>query len=371
MFYIDNPFYGAFGLDFGDSSIKLVQIFKKFTLRGKPRYEIKYLRKVALLPGCITQGEILQPEAVKQKILHLLGQAGGEFKKINSPWVVFNLPVTKSFLKLIEIKTPSTQLTSEDVKLEIVKHIPFDIKETYFDWQIINYGEESSKISKVLVGAAPKIIVNSYFNILEELGLSPIAAELEDLSIARSMITSAKTYMGEARAILDLGSSRSTIIIYDQGSIQFSQIINFSGDLIDTALMQSLKIDRETAEKLKKTNGLTYDPQFPIYLKTINEITELLLKDISRAIQYYKNNFPSPNPVTHITMSGGLASLKNLDKIITKKLAVGSYPGNAWKNIYNEKFIGRDRTELLSFASAVGLGLRAIEEPSTCINHKI
>jgi hypothetical protein len=64
-------------------------------------------------------------------------------------------------------------------------------------------------------------------------------------------------------------------------------------------------------------------------------------------------------------MSGGLSALKNLDKIITKKLAVGAYPGNAWKNIYNEKFIGRDRYELLSYASAVGLGLRAAEEPTS------
>lgn len=365
MFSIDNPFYGAFGLDFGDSSIKLVQIFKKFNLRGRPSFEIKHLRKVDLLPGCIAQGEILQPEAVKQKILHLLGYEGEEFKKINSTWIVFNLPVTKSFLKLIEIKAPPSQITNEDVKLETVKHIPFDIKETYLDWQIVNLNEEDAKTSNVLVGAVPRIIVDSYFSILEDIGLSPVAVELEDLSIARSMITSNKTYTGEARAILDLGASRSTIIIYDKGSIQFSQVINFSGELLNTALVQYLKIDRETADKLKKTNGLTYDPQYPLYLKTMSDITEILLKDIAKAVRYYEDHFPAPNPITHITMSGGLSALKNLDKIITKKLAVGAYPGNAWKNIYNEKFIGRDRYELLSYASAVGLGLRAAEEPTS------
>lgn len=368
MMLINNPFYGAFGLDFGDSSIKLAQIVKKFNLRGRPTYELKHLRKVELLPGCIAQGEILQEEAVKQKILHLLGYEGDEFKKINCPWVVFNLPVTKTFLKLIEIKTPPLQLTEEDVKLEAVKHIPFDIKETYLDWQIINKNEEEAQSAKVLLGAAPKNIVDSYLNILDSLGLSTVATELEDLSIARAMITGNKTYMGEARAILDLGASRSTIIIYDKGSIQFSQMINFSGDLIDTALMQILKIDRDTAEKLKIKNGLTYDPAYPLYLKAINELTEQLLSDIARAMTYYKNHFPEPNPVTHITMSGGVSGLKNLEKIITKKLAVGAYPGNAWKNIYNEKLMSRDRYELLSYASAIGLGLRACEEPKTFKN---
>ncbi len=362
MFLTSNPFYGAFGLDFGDSSIKLVQIIKKFNLRGRPTFELKHLRKVDLLPGCIAQGEILQPEAVKQKILHLLGYEGNEFKKISCPWLAFNLPVTKTFLKLIEIKTPPLQITDEDVKLETVKHVPFDIKETYIDWQIINKEEEEAKNSWVLVGLAPKNMVDSYFNILDSIGLNPIAVELEDLSIARAMITGSKTYMGEARAILDLGASRSAIIIYDKGSIQFSQVINFSGELINTALMQALKIERFAADALKNKNGLTYDPQYPLYLKAVSEITEKLLSDIVKALNYYNTHFPSPNPVTHITMSGGVAALKNLDKIITKKLAVGAYPGNAWKNIYNEKLIGRDRHELLSFASAVGLGLRAAED---------
>jgi type IV pilus assembly protein PilM len=360
---ITNPFYGAFGLDFGDSSIKLVQIIKKFTLRGRSTFELKHLRKVDLLPGCIAQGEILQSEAVKQKVLHLLGYEGNEFKKISSSWVVFNLPVTKTFLKLIEIKTLPTQLTEEDVKLEAVKHMPFDIKETYLDWQIVNKDCEGAASSWVLIGVAPKLIVDAYFNLLDSIGLSPIAVELEDLSIARAMVTGTKTYMGEARAILDLGASRSTIIIYDKGSIQFSQVINFSGELLNTALMQALKIDRGTAEALKNKNGLTYDPTYPVYLKTVSEITDRLLFDITKAITYYNNHFSEPNPVTHITMSGGTSAFKNLDKIITKKLAVGAYPGNAWKNIYNEKLIGRDRLELLSFASAVGLGLRAAEEP--------
>lgn len=360
---INNPFYGAVGLDFGDSSIKLVQILKKFNLRGRPTYELKHLRKVDLLPGCIALGEILQPEAIKQKILHLLGYEGNAFKKINTPWVVFDLPVTKTFLKLIEIKTPPLQLTEEDVKLEAVNHVPFDIKETYLDWQIINLEDEESTSAKVLIGAVPKTIADAYFGVLDSIGLSPIATEVEDLSIARAMITGNKTYMGEARAILDLGASRSTIIIYDKGSIQFSQGINFSGDLIDTALMHSLKVDRTTAENLKIKNGLTYDPAYPLYLKTISELIEKLLSDIFCVISYYQNHFSEPNPVTHITMSGGVSSLKNLDKIITKKLAVGAYPGNAWKNIYNEKLIGRDRYELLSYASAIGLGLRACEEP--------
>ena len=127
--------------------------------------------------------------------------------------------------------------------------------------------------------------------------------------------------------------------------------------------MQALKIDRPTAEALKNKNGLTYDPTFPVYLKTVSEITDHLLDDIAKVLAYYNNHFPEPNPITHITMSGGVAALKNLDKIITKKLAIGAYPGNAWKNIYNEKLIGKDRMELLSFASAVGLGLRAAEEP--------
>lgn len=362
MSFLKNPFSGAFGLHLCDSVIKLVRLEQKWHPKNGTYFAVKDLRKTPLPVGCIANGEIQQKELLSQKIKLLLSKDGYK-KAIHSPWVVANLPVSKTFLKLIRINSQAEMITTEAVQFEAAKHLPFESKEVAIDWQIIadDKKNDSNNITKVLIGAAPKNIVDSYLSALEEAGLCPLALEIEDLSIARTMITSAKTYQNEARAILDLGSSRSSLIIYDKGSIQFSSLINTCGDLIDTALALRLKINRETVIKLKNKNGLTYDLEYPLYLKVVSDAIENLIEEIKNILLFYKNHFLNPNPITHITMSGGLSAMKNLDKILTKKLHIDSAPGNAWKNLLNKKFGEDDRFKGLPLATAIGLALRAVE----------
>lgn len=359
MSILQNPFSGAFGLHLCDSVIKLIRLQKKWRPKIGFYFEVDKIRKAPLPAGCIANGEIQQKELVSQKIKLLLSKDGGK-KNIRSPWVVANLPVSKTFLKLIRIKSQPKLITTKAIQFEAAKHLPFETKEVALSWQIIqDDGNNNGNITKVLMGAAPKKIVDSYLSVLEDAGLCPVALEIEDLSIARAMITAKKNYLNEARAILDLGSSRSSIIIYDKGSIQFSSLINVCGDLIDTALIQRLKIDRETAIKLKNKNGLTYDLEHPLYLKVVSEAIDKMIDEIKKVLLFYKNHFNNPNPITHITMSGGLSVMKNLDKVLSKKLRIESYPGNAWKNLFNKKFGESDRFKGLPLAAGIGLALRA------------
>ncbi len=358
---INNPFQNAFGLDIGDSSIKLVRLEKKWWPGRGLFFEIDDIRQISLPPGCITQGEITQIELVREKINFLLGRHK-DAPAIKSPWVVADLPVAKTFLKLIRINVAQSEISDETVKFEAAKHLPMDIKDVYIDWQQIVDKSATSGSTAILIGAVPKKIVNTYTELLQSLGLSPLALEIEDISIARAMITATKTYDGEARAILDLGGSRSSLIIYDKGSIQFSSLINFSGDLIDTAIMQKLNITKEEAYELKNAHGLNYIDQYPEYLKLMTEMSEKLVEDIYQIMLFYRDHFYKSNPITHITMSGGLSSMLNLDKFLTDKIKIESAPGNAWKNLFNEN-ISQDRKSGLALSSAIGLAIRAAAWP--------
>lgn len=362
--FLRNPFKNAFGLDIGDLSLKLAQIKKKTGYFGRPdSYTIKTLRTINLPPGIIVNGEIQQPELARKKLLFLLGKEGGKFEPINSPWVVANLPEPKSFLKLIEIKTETEEPNAEDVLYQAEKHLPFDLEEAYLDWQIINR-DEKTQVVRILLGAVPKIISDSYTYLLESAGLSPITLEVEALTLSRALITAGKEYHNEARAILDLGATRSCLIIYDHNSLQFSMNINFSGELINTALAQELKIGYPEAEDLKIKYGLTQLKNSPRYLTTVTKLATKLADDVKRAIAFYNERFPNPNPITHITMAGGVANLTNLDGFLSRKLKISTHPGNAWKNLLpNESVTSEKRARGLVVASVLGLALRAAQKP--------
>lgn len=356
---LQNPFSGAFGLDIGDLSIKLVQLAPS-AFYERQYFKIKELRSTYLPPGLIVSGEIQQPELVRKKLLYLLGKDSGNFKPIRSSWVVANLPEPKTFLKLIDVESSDNVLTSVDVVYQAKKHLPFELEDTYLDWQIISPTAGATK-KQVLIGAVPKITADAYTYLLESVGLNPIALETEAVAVARSMITANKDYTGQARAILELGGTRSSLIIYDNNSIQFSTTLNFSGEIVTAAIAQALKIEHSQAEDLKIKNGLKYDTHNPKYLTAVSGIAENLINELRIALLFYKEHFNNTNAVSRITMCGGMANWENIDNFISRQLKITAHPGHPWKNLRNKELYDYDQNKSLPLACAIGLALKAMQ----------
>jgi len=354
-----HPFNKAFGLDIGDLSIKLITLQSKWRYKYGHYFEIEELRSISLPPGYILNGEILQPEMVRKKILKLLDKTPNK-KIIKTPWVVANLPESESFLKIIELDIPIDELTDEDVKFQAKKHLPLDLESLYIDWQVIKSKKADNKKTKIILAATKKTNADMYTYLLESVGLTPLALEPEGMAIARAMITAEKDYSGEARMILDLGATRSNLIIYDQDSIQFTQNLNFSGEILTTAIAQELKIEHSKAEKIKIENGLLHNPRYPKYIKVVSETTDKLINEMTKALDFYQGHFESTNQITHITMCGGSSNLKNLDKILTNKLRIESAPGKIWKNLMHPNPNYYSQINCMPYAAATGLALRAV-----------
>ena len=357
---ISNPFLGAFGLEVGDLSIKLIQL-EPASFCKQNCFKIKDLRTVKLPAGLIVNGEIQQPELVRRKLLYLLGKdkSNSKFKPMKTPWVIVGLPEVKTFLKLIKIEISTDELTEGDVLYQAKKHLPFELDEAYLSWQVVPSNNE--KYTNVLIGTVPKITADSYTYLLESVQLTPVALEIEAISLSRALITSGKDYSGEARAILDLGATRSSLIIYDKDTIQFSTSLNYSGEIVTTAIEQGLKISHSEAEEMKIKQGAKYNKNSK-YLKIITRINNQLINELESALTFYKEHFQQRNPVNHITMCGGVSNWTGLDNIISRKLKISSHPGNVWKNLLNSK-IKTTKEEGLSMAVAIGLALKAARKP--------
>ncbi len=353
----NNPFDDAFGLDIGDLSLKLIQLRIDKKQKGKIIYKIKDSRQIALPPGYIINGEIQQPEMVRKKLLQLLDKVGYD-KKITSPWVVADLPEPKTFLTSIEFDMLGSQITKEDVEFQCQKHLPFDLNNAYLDWQIIPRSSDE-KTTRVLVGAVEKIAADSYTYLLQSADLQPIALEVEALAIARVLINE-NTGCG---AILDLGATRSAIIIYDNGGVRFSTSLNFSGELINTALVQNLKISYEKIEEMKIKNGLNYIKEFPNYLKIVDDLTQELTNEIKKAFDYYEDHYPSAEKIEKMILCGGMAEMENLRDTLTRRLEVPCEFANSFQNIATKYLTGDSKKTSLTMISAIGLAMRATVNP--------
>jgi len=357
-----NPFPDAFGLDIGDLSVKLVQLRNHSFLHHKPYYKLVTCRSVDLPPGLIVNGELQKPEEVRKRIKRLL-QGTKKQKTVKSPWVVVSLPETQSFIKHIEIKKPAEELIEEDIMLVAKKHIPFDEDNYYLQWQFLPDKLEEKNSTNLLIGAVPKTISDSYTYLMESMGLGVLALEIEALALARSMVTAQKKYENEARAILHISATRSNLIIHDHDFIQFSTSLPYSGEILTTALSQKLRIPYEEAEKIKMEHGTSYKKGNDKAWKIIVDFNKQLTDSIKDALDFYYSHFPNTNKVTRIVMCGGGSNLKNLDKIISTSLKVIARPGKPWKNLSNNKEDTMPEDKSLSYAGAIGLALRAADNP--------
>lgn len=359
------PFPHAFGLDIGDFSIKLVQLRNVSFRYRRPAFYIETARSVAVPAGLITNGEVQDIEAVRGIIAKLL-EGPNKKKPAKSPWVVASLPETKSFLSTITIPKSYTEILDEDVIVAAKRSIPFDEEVDYIDWQIIPSADASVQpgYTQVLVGICPKSVSDTYTFLLESLGLGVMALEIEGLSIARSMITANKVYEGEARAILDLGAARSSVIIYDQNALQLSISLPFSGELINTLLTKTHGVVYDEAEKIKREIGLRFDQKESAYWATIVQAGEQLVKQVQDAIHYYRTHRQGTNPITHITMCGGAARMAGLEEYLSTSLNIEAKQGNVLKNLtVSEKKQPLSQEDALSYATAIGLGIRAADNP--------
>ncbi len=327
------------GLDISDLSLKLVQLNKT-----RDKVKIQALCKMSLPKGVITNGEIKnKPELVKaiKKIV-----SAPAYGKVSSEEVIACLPESKTFIKLIEVQKSPNAL-ADIIGNEIEKHVPMAISEIYYDWQII---EELIDKYLVLIGAAPKEIVNSYTEALDEAKLSPSALEIESAAICRCLLKeeaaglkpfafAAKTKVGANLnyGILDIDANHTCMIFYSGNSVLFTVSLPITGEEITAKIAYALSLTPDQADKAKIICGLDETKANGVIRDILSDTIKNLVMKIKEAIAYYENYFDHRGPLNKILLCGGGANITGLEKIIGQEFSIEVGLADALININEAK----------------------------------
>lgn len=336
----------VFGLDIGERAIKLAQLKK----RGKKIILAAY-NELALPPEIIVNGEIKQEDKFADLVKQLVKTAKGN--KIISKELVAVLPETKTLLKVIELSVNGEEEIAETIKKEIVNHFPVSPEEIYFDWQIL---KQTAEKIKLVVGAVPKAIADSYFSAIEKSGFIPIIFEIEAAAIARSLMADADS---QAKIIIDFGAIRSGLSVYDQKTVQFTASLPISGKKITETISKTLNLDVKSAEKAKIVCGLETKKCEGALLKILLKPIDELAAQIKKAVLFYKDNFPEGNQIAEVILCGGGANFSQIDLVLSEKLKLPVRIGGPLLKIAPAKKLAIPNNKILSYTTALGLALRA------------
>jgi len=359
------------GLDISDLSLKFVQLNDS---RGN--ISIKNFGKIDLPNGLIDGGLINDEKAVLSAITELLSKnklTGGKIE------VVAPLPETKTFIKLIELEQSPNNLP-DMVQAEMERHLPLSLKELYFDWQVIKNLPDKKLI---LVGAAPKNIVDQYISLLKSANFFISALEIESTAICRGLLAAESPYYtgqhDQNYCIIDFGAKRSSLIIYSKNTIVLSVSVPISGEAITAEIAKTLEFDKAQAEKAKIICGLDKDRAKGIISDILAKKIDELIGRIKEALGFFSENYPDRGPINEIILCGGGAGIRKLDEIIYNATKIKTVLGNAFTNIKHaeqqssmlethslkdkklgDKSLIVNQDSSLTYVTAIGLALRSI-----------
>ncbi len=343
----------AWGLDIGDRSLKLVGI----TGGKSSSYNIVNANSIEVPSGFFDNGKIINQDGITDLINKLINTASGP--KLRSPFVHCSLPETQTYIKLITIPDMTDKEIPEAVQWASEHHLPIAPEDIYLDWQIV---ERTPKEIHVLIGAAPIEISSTYTELLKAAGLTPLSLEIEATPIMRAVIDEKQIKDdNESIAVVDIGATRTSLAVYAQGSIQFTNSLPFSGDLLTTKIADELSLSHDQAEKAKIVCGLDQKKCDGALLKLLSKNIQDLSTKIIAAFDFYQREFEQSPEITRVLLCGGGAQFQGIDTMLSDKLKKPVAIANPFLHCLpvNKKLL--PPTKALSYTTAIGLGLKIHE----------
>jgi type IV pilus assembly protein PilM len=341
----------AFGLDVSGNSLKVMEFGKQ-----TKQLKLKGYHEAIFPKGMMANDAISDAKTFQFLIKQALEKP--HFGRIDTNYVVASLPESKSFVRVIQIPQMSDSEADNAVPYEAESFIPMPIDQVYLDWEKV--GDQSGEKMNILMIASPKEYVDKYLEMLDKAGLSPAAFEVESQSCLRACLPQSSQ---ETSLLVDLGSLRSSLIMVEDGGLQFTSTIPIAGNTFTESIARALGVASAKAEEIKMKVGIANTNEYPNIKTELLPVLNNLSAEIKNILKFHAEH--SQKQVSRVLISGGSSQLKNLCDFLASQLAEAGVQkvelANPWQNLNIDNALQLPGTEALGYSTAIGLAARGAE----------
>jgi type IV pilus assembly protein PilM len=164
------------GVDIGASSIKVVQL-------KESRRALTIVRHghVDLPRDTIIDGHVMNPSAVSEALEQVFAQA-----KISQKEVAIGVYGQSVIVRKIAMPLMTKEELQESIGWEAEQHIPFDIKQMSFDYEVLARFPEEQRMDVLLV-AAKRDEVNDVATVVRDARLKPLVVDINAFAIQNAL----------------------------------------------------------------------------------------------------------------------------------------------------------------------------------------
>ena len=346
--YLELP---SVGVDISDTSLKYIQF--KPNARRAGALSIARYGDLPIEVGTVERGSVKDPE----KLANVLREAR---KRTGTAYVRLSLPEERAYLFETEIKkgTPFSEVRGL-LEFRLEENVPLSPRDAYFDYDIYPLANAADKLG-VSVTAYGCETINSYYEICQKAGVTPLAFEVEAHAIARAVIP--RTDRKGAKLIVDCGKTRTGIGIVLGDILMYTSTIDIGGKELSAALRKQFgDKSEEELTMIKNTQGLERIGAGKEVHEALIGTVSAIKGEIAQRIQYWntKGIGGEDRYVDEIILCGGSANLKGLPEYFRETLGIETRLANVWQNAFDIANAAPpiDRAHAFGYATAIGLAL--------------
>jgi type IV pilus assembly protein PilM len=283
------------GIDISANGLRGVELAN--ATKGKPTLLRQHA--VALPPGAVSKGEVVDAKAVASALRQLWSAGGFKGKD-----VVLGIGNSRVFARDLTVPKMSLERIRESLPFQTQDMLPFPVESAVLDFYPINEGDvDGNAVVNGLLVAALRDVILGNVKAAQLAGLNPIDVDLVPFALSRVLLRGSSA-VGTA-AIIDVGASTTTVVVSSEGVPRFVRIIPTGGDDLTLALSQRLAITIEQAEATKRSVGMiarSADQQEVANI--IRELATELITSLRSTLAYFAGAKVS-DMIDRIVLTGG------------------------------------------------------------------
>lgn len=333
------------GLDIGTYRLKLIQINK-----DNPNF-IQHLAIADLPFGSISHGEIKQHSSFRLTLKKMFQQ-----QAIQSKIIAIAIPHILTIVKNFFV---DSRLSPDEIEsrtwLEANSLFPDLVGNIYLDYVALGPSAETPSRQEIMIIACRKDQVNPYIFLLKEEGLDGVVVDVDCYVLQRALLKMPKNHAPDEKiALLNLDMHLITLIVTKNEALTYVHEQNYKGH----NLLEDIKAylaSKQTPDAALDTLSLSQDQTY----------FEIMQKDLGPYLHHTMQFFSFTNEsadVKQIYLSGDLAIIPEIDKLIEQLINIKTVVANPFENMEFAKNIDEQQARKMApiFMLSYGLALSKV-----------
>jgi type IV pilus assembly protein PilM len=365
-------------IDLGSHSIKFAQgqlVNDKLKITALFHHEIP--------DNVYSNGDIKDELALKTAI-----QSAIKNSRVSTRDTVISIECTEIIKREMIIQRVPDEDRMDLIAYEVSQYLPIDVNSYILQYKIIDEVVEGEVTKdRILLGAMPKDVVKSHFDLLLACGLNPVYMDMHSNSLEKLVQVCHNSEIkaeGQTTAYIDFGNKIIDISILENLSYKFNRLLKLGSSEFDKILVGHLSLDAKQAETRKKRTSVvelrkfnqdaedvlvevdTSHPQAGldvhnteletlVNIETISYLDECI-DEINKVFKYYTSR-NSANKIDQVYLYGGGSQFIDLIDLFADKLELPTKVLSQFDNL--ELNIKNDPGKLSIYVNALGALIRS------------